>query len=156
MRKILVSECLYGGKIVRYDGGITVEQSPVFLKWKAEGRIITICPEMFGGLPMPRPDSQRVGNKVISENGADVTTEYLKGAKEAVRLAKEYHVALCLMKQDSPSCGSSYIYDGTFSDTKIPGQGLAVELLRKEGFPVFGEDSIDEAEAYLNSIESCS
>ena len=57
------------------------------------------------------------------------------------------------MKQDSPSCGSKFIYDGTFTDTKVPGQGLAVEYLRNAGFRVFGEEDMDEAEKYLNELE---
>lgn len=132
MKKILVSECLYGGRIVRYDAVDVSEKNPIFLKWKEEGRLIPICPEVFGGLPTPRPDSQRVGDKVIACTGPDVTAEYTAGAEEALRLAKENDVAFCMMKQDSPSCGSKFIYDGTFTDTKIPGQGLAVEYLRNQ------------------------
>ena len=61
MLKILTSECLYGGRVVRYDGGKVPETHPTYLKWKEEGRLIPICPEVFGGLPTPRPDSQRQG-----------------------------------------------------------------------------------------------
>ena len=152
MLKILTSECLYGGRIVRYDGGEVPETHPTYLKWKEEGRLIPICPEVFGGLPTPRPDSQRIGDRVVACTGPDVTEEYTKGALEAVRLAKENDVAFCIMKQDSPSCGSKFIYDGTFTDTKIPGQGLAVEMLRDAGFKVFAEEDIDEAEKYLESL----
>ena len=153
MLKILTSECLYGGRIVRYDGGEVPEKHPTYLKWKEEGRLIPICPEVFGGLPTPRPDSQRIGDRVVACTGPDVTEEYTKGALEAVRLAKENNVAFCIMKQDSPSCGSKTIYDGTFTDTIIPGQGLAVEMLRDAGFKVFAEEDIDEAAAYLESLE---
>ena len=153
MLKILTSECLYGGRIVRYDGGEVPETHPTYLKWKEEGRLIPICPEVFGGLPTPRPDSQRQGDRVVACTGPDVTEEYTKGAVEAVRLAKENNVAFCIMKQDSPSCGSKFIYDGTFTDTKIPGQGLAVEMLRDAGFKVFAEEDMEEAEAYLASLE---
>ena len=83
-----------------------------------------------------------------------MTEEYTKGAKEALRLAQEEDVAFCIMKQDSPSCGSKFIYDGTFTDTKIPGQGLAVEYLRNAGFKVFAEEDMDEAAAYLAELEA--
>lgn len=152
MRKILVSECLYGGRIVRYDGREVVETNPIFLKWKEEGRLIPICPEVFGGLPTPRPDSQRIDDRVVACTGKDVTREYTLGAEEARRLALDNEVAFAVMKQDSPSCGSKFIYDGTFTDTKIPGQGLAVELLRKAGVRVFGEEDLEEAEAYLKEL----
>lgn len=154
MKKILVSECLYGGRIVRYDANDVTETNPIFLKWKEEGRLIPICPEVFGGLPTPRPDSQRVEGKVMTGVGADVTAEYTAGAEEALRLAKENDVVFAVMKQDSPSCGSKFIYDGTFTDTKIPGQGLAVEYLRNAGFKVFAEEDLEDALAYLEEAEA--
>ena len=81
MKKILVSECLYGGRIVRYDAGDVTETNPVFLKWKEEGRLVPICPEVFEGLPTPRPDSQRVGDKVMAQTGLDVTEGIHKGVQ---------------------------------------------------------------------------
>jgi uncharacterized protein YbbK (DUF523 family) len=141
MKKILVSGCLYGWH-VRYDAADVPCLNEQFLKWKEEGRLIPVCPEVFGGLLTPRPDSQRIGEKVMACTGEDVTKEYESGALEAVRLAKENDVVCCIMKQDSPSCGSKTIYDGTFTDTKVEGQGRAVELLRKAGYIVFDEDEI--------------
>lgn len=153
MKKILVSACLYGHH-VRYDDGDIPLLDPRFLKWKEEGRLVPICPEVFGGLPTPRPDSQRIGDRVISSTGADVTAEYMAGAVESVRLAKEHDVAFAIMKSDSPSCSSKLIYDGTFTGRKIPGQGLAVELLTKAGFTVFDETDLDQAEQLLKEVES--
>ena len=153
MKKVLVSECLYGEKVVRYDGGIKAENNPIFLKWKEEGRLITVCPEVFGGLPTPRADSQRKGNMVISRVGTDVTSEYRRGADEALRLAKEYDVAFAVMKERSPSCGVNEIYDGTFEGTIVPGMGMATETLRNAGFKVFSEKELDVALEYLNEIE---
>lgn len=152
MKKILVSACLYG-QHVRYDDGDVPCLDERFIKWKEEGRLVPICPEVFGGLPTPRPDSGRVGNKVVTGSGVDVTKEYEIGANESVRLAKRYEVAFAIMKQDSPSCGSKYIYDGTFTDTKIPGEGLATEKLRNEGILVFDEEEIDKAEQLLTQLE---
>ena len=149
MKKILVSQCLYGGDPVRYDGKSKAETDPRFLKWKEEGRLIPVCPEVFGGLPTPRADAQRVGDKVIARTGKDVTFEYMKGAHEAVRLAKEYNVLCAIMKEKSPSCGSNKIYDGTFEGNLIDGQGTAVELLRKEGVKVFSEEQLDQVELLL-------
>ena len=150
MKKILVSQCLYGGDPVRYDGKSKAETDPRFLKWKEEGRLIPVCPEVFGGLPTPRADAQRVGDKVIARTGKDVTFEYMKGAHEAVRLANEYNVLCAIMKEKSPSCGSNKIYDGTFEGNLIDGQGTAVELLRKEGVQVFSEEQLDQVELLLS------
>ena len=149
MKKILVSQCLYGGEPVRYDGKSKAETDPRFLKWKEEGRLIPVCPEVFGGLPTPRADAQRVGNKVIARTGKDVTFEYMKGANEAVRLAKEHGVLCALMKEKSPSCGSNKIYDGTFEGNLIEGQGTAVELLREAGIKVFSEEQLDRIELLI-------
>ncbi len=148
MKKILVSACLFGWHC-RYDDGDIPCLDERFLSWKEEGRLIPVCPEVFGGLPTPRPDSQRVGNRVLACTGFDVTAEYEAGALEAVRLAQENDVAFAIMKEDSPSCGSRYIYDGTFTDTKIEGQGRAAELLREAGFLVLNENMLDEAEKLL-------
>ncbi len=153
MRKILVSECLYGGRIVRYDGREKTETHPTFLRWKEEGRLVPVCPEVFGGLPVPRPDAQRVGDRIITRQGRDVTAQYAKGAGEALRLAQSENVLFCIMKQASPSCGSKVIYDGSFSGRKIEGEGLTVRLLRENGFPVFAEEDMQAAEEYLAANE---
>jgi len=152
MKKILVSGCLYGDH-VRYDGGDIPCEDQRFLTWKQEGRLVPVCPEVFGGLSIPRPDSQRIGDKVIACTGPDVTKEYTLGAVETLRLAEEHQVAFAIMKEDSPSCGSKFIYDGTFTDTKKAGQGLAVEYLKKAGFTVFDEDELDKAEELLKILE---
>lgn len=152
MKKILVSACLYG-EHVRYDDGDVPCLDERFLKWKEEGRLISVCPEVFGGLPTPRPDSQRIGEKVIACTGNDVTREYVAGAAEALRLAKENEVVLAIMKADSPSCGNKFIFDGTFTGQMKEGVGLAVEYLQKAGFAVFNEDELDQAETLLKSLE---
>jgi uncharacterized protein YbbK (DUF523 family) len=54
----------------------------------------------------------------------------------------------------SPSCGSRQIYDGSFSGRKIPGEGLAVEMLRSEGYKVFGEDEMEEAADYFEKVDN--
>lgn len=151
-RKILVSACLLGHK-VRYDNGDVPCLDPRFLRWYEEGRMVHICPEVTGGLPTPRPDAQIAGDRVLTEAGADVTAEFEKGAQAALKLAKEHDVALVILKQDSPSCGTLRIYDGTFTDTLAEGQGRTTVLLRDNGFKVFGEDQLDEVERELASID---
>lgn len=150
--KILTSGCLYGWHC-RYDAVDCPCEDERYLEWKKQGLLIPVCPEVFGGLETPRPDSQRIKDKVIACTGQDVTEEYEKGAREALRLAEEYDVVCCIMKEDSPSCGSKFIYDGTFTDTKKPGEGRAVELLRKAGYKVFDEDEIDQAEKFISELK---
>ena len=151
--KILTSMCLYGGEAVRYDGKSKAETDPVYIRWKEEGRLIPVCPEVFGGLSVPRPDAQIKDGRVINREGTDVTAEYTKGANEAVRLAKEHGAAFAVMKEKSPSCGSNMIYDGSFTGKMIPGQGLAVRMLREEGIKVFSEEELEEADRYIRQIK---
>lgn len=153
MKKILVSRCLYGGEPVRYDGKSKAETDERFLKWKEEGRLIPVCPEVFGGLPTPRADAQRRGDRVIARSGVDVTDEYMRGALEAVRLAEENNVICAVMKEKSPSCGSSNIYDGSFSGRLIEGEGLATELLRAAGIAVYSEEQLNEVQELLSNKE---
>lgn len=153
MKKILVSECLYGGRAVRYDGGMKEEKDPRFLKWKEEGRLIPVCPEVFGGLPIPRPDSQRKGDRVVSRNGRDVTEEYMKGARMTLEIAKAEGVSAAILKENSPSCGVEMIHDGNFSGVKVPGRGVTTELLIDAGFTVFSEKQLDQFEEYLAQLE---
>ena len=148
MKKILISGCLYGD-LVRYDGKPVEFEDPLFLKWKEEGRLISFCPEIFGGLEVPRSDCQRLGDRVLNRLGEDVTVEFTKGALEAVRIAKENDIAFAIMKERSPSCGSSIVYDGSFSGNRIAGQGLATEMLREAGVLVFNEDNLQEAAKIL-------
>ncbi|WP_027091393.1 DUF523 domain-containing protein [Cohnella thermotolerans] len=151
-RKILVSACLLGHK-VRYDNGDVPCLDARFLKWYEEGRLVSICPEVTGGLPTPRPDAQIQGDRVVTGSGADVTAEFEKGARATLELALKHDVALAILKQDSPSCGTLYIYDGTFTDNKIPGEGRTTALLRRNGFKVYGEDQLDEVERELALID---
>ena len=98
----------------------------------------------MGGLPTPRDPSEIVGDKVVSSAGKDVTVEYRKGAQTALYLAKLNHADFAILKAKSPSCGKGLIYDGTFTGNKIPGNGVTVSLLQKNGIPVYTEDELDQ------------
>jgi uncharacterized protein YbbK (DUF523 family) len=152
MRKILVSTCLLGQKItgsrVRYNDGDVPCIDPRFLRWHAEGRFVHICPEVIGGLSTPRPRARLVGNRVVAEDGSDVTSAYEKGAHAALALAKKHGITLAILKQDSPSCGSRFIFSEDFKN-RIPGEGRTADLLRRNGVAVFGEDELDALEREL-------
>lgn len=154
MKKILVSRCLYGDKPVRYDGKTKEERDPRFLKWKEDDRLIPVCPEVDGGLPVPRTDAQRVGDQVITRDGRDVTREYRKGAEIALEQALQDDVLCAVLKEKSPSCGSSRVYDGTFEGTLIEGQGLTTQMLREAGIRVYSEEELDLVEQLVNGREN--
>lgn len=155
MKKILLSACLIGHK-VRYDGGDCLQQHARLQTWLDAGQIITICPEMAGGLPTPRPPAeiqdqqngmavlQRIAH-VQTSTGIDVSEEFIKGAEKALALAQKHHIQVAILKAKSPSCGSQSIYDGSFSRIQIPGMGVAATLLSQNGIYVFDENQIDQA-----------
>lgn len=144
MKKILVSACLCG-EPCRYDGKAVPCDDTTFLKWLEEGRFVQVCPEVLAGLGVPRGESQRRGDRVVTIEGKDVTEAFFVGASKTLELAKGEEVAFCILKQRSPSCGSSIIHDGTFSGIKVPGQGVATEMLRNAGYTVVGEDQMEQA-----------
>lgn len=146
---ILVSACLLGIKS-RYDGQ-TNEISDL-LPLCQRGLAVPVCPEQLGGLSTPRSPSEIKGGdgaavhagraQVITLEGRDVTREFVKGAREVLRLANLYKAEAAILKARSPSCGCGAIYDGSFSHQYTSGDGVAAALLREHGLPVFTEDDI--------------
>ena len=139
MKKILVSACLFGNNC-RYKGDNCFSEKLAAL---GKGNVlIPVCPEQLGGLSTPRHPAERIGGKVISDVGVDVTEEYNRGADIAVEVAKANAVDYCVLKANSPSCGKGVIYDGTFTGGKRTGNGVTVEKLLAEGFVVLTENEI--------------
>lgn len=131
--KILVSACLLGTNC-KYSGGNNYSEEVMeFLK---DYEIIPICPEQLGGLPTPRPASEIIGNKVMNNEGTDVTSNYQKGAEEALKIAQLLGIKKALLKAKSPSCGNGKIYDGTFSGTLTTGDGITTKLLKENNIEV--------------------
>ena len=155
MPKILISACLLGQK-VRYDGKGCLQDHALLQAWIKVGNVISICPEMAGGLPTPRPPAEIESGKtakeilsgkgkIITINGGDVTAEYLSGAQKALALAKQNNIHVAILKARSPSCGSKQVYDGNYTQSLIEGMGVTAELLTKHGIEVFDETEIDQA-----------
>ena len=138
---ILVSACLLGVNC-RYNG--KGELAPGIRELMERCHPVPVCPEIMGGLPTPRTPAERSGGRVITRDGGDVTDAYERGAEEAVRLAKLYGCQYAVLKERSPSCGSGTIYDGTFTGTRIPGDGVTAARLAQEGVAVYGESSIGQ------------
>ena len=139
MAKILISACLLGYK-TRYDG---LSKPSKKIKEIFENDIlIPICPEQMGGLSTPRPKAEIKGDKVINIDGKDVTSNYIKGAKMALEIAKLNDVDFCILKSKSPSCGKGLVYDGSFSNNLISGDGICTKLLKENGFKIYSEEEI--------------
>lgn len=137
---ILVSACLLGLP-TRYDGA---EKSTGWVaRLAARHTLIPVCPEQLGGLPTPRTPCERQGTQVVARDGRDCTVPYHRGAACALSVARLNRCAVAILKQRSPSCGTSAVYDGAFTGTVIPGQGVAASLLAERGLTLFSEE--DEA-----------
>lgn len=162
MEKILISACLTGDK-VRYDGNHNRIKDKRLDRWQEEGRLIPICPEVSGGLPVPRSPVEIAGGegegvlnrtaKIVTKEGLDFTGEFVRGAGSALSLARQHNIAIAILKERSPSCGSHFIYDGQFNRKLKTGMGVTARLLQKNGIRVFNEDQIDEVSSYLAGME---
>lgn len=145
MENVLISACLLGVSC-RYDGLSKPLDAKIIENLRSRYHLIPICPEIFGGLPTPRiPAEIQADRLVLRKDGKDITDEYKKGAKEALRLAKLFDCKLAILKERSPSCGSGVIYDGSFTGNKINGDGITAELLKKEGIRIIGESELYHA-----------
>lgn len=161
--KILISSCLLG-EDVRYDGNnssiafnpkFTFSLKELFMDILCENEIYSFCPEVAGGLSIPRIPAEIVKNDkpfiVKNQEGLDITINFLLGAKKALDICKDENIKVALLKANSPSCGNINIYDGTFSNNLIAGQGLTAKLLEENGIMVFNETQLKELNKFIKT-----
>lgn len=140
MEKILISACLVGDK-VKYNGTDNYNEKIQQLLEKYE--LVPFCPEVEGGLSVPRKPSERVRDRVKMVDGRDVTRQFELGAEKALNICQYLGIKIAILKERSPSCGSYEIHDGSFSNKLIKGEGVTTELLKRKGITVLNEDEID-------------
>lgn len=143
---ILVSACLCGLNC-KYDG--RNNEHPFFAEMLNRGDVITVCPEVLGGLPIPRKPAEIIQGtgsdvlagtaQVIAHDGEDLTKFFVKGAQRSLELAQEHQVDLVILKSNSPSCGVGKIYDGTFTHQIREGHGVTAALLKENGLSVVSD-----------------
>lgn len=138
---LLISGCLLGNN-TKYNGKNNYIEG--IDKLKDKYNLIVICPEVMGGLSIPRDPSEIKDGNVYSNKGLDVTNEFNKGALLAYELAVKHNCKAALLKDGSPSCGSKKIYDGSFNGNKIDGDGITVRMLRKLDIKIYTESEIDK------------
>ncbi len=144
----LVSACLLGVPSA-YDGKARLQAELIALA--AQGQVVPVCPEVAGGLGVPRPPAEIVGGdgdnvldghaRVMTVAGEDVTEAYLRGAECALVVVRRYGITTAILKQHSPSCGSTCVYDGTHSGRLRAGQGVTAALLRRHGVTIWSEEN---------------
>jgi len=140
--KILVSACLVGDNC-KYNGGNNLNERLV--EFLTAHEVVKVCPEVLGGLPVPRPSAEIREGQVINTEGRNVTKEFEEGALRAFEIVEKEKPDLIILQSRSPSCGVKQIYDGSFSGRKIEGQGLFAALCIKAGYKVL---DIEEFERY--------
>ena len=155
----LVSACLLGFPTA-YDGDARPWAELIALA--ARVWVVPICPEVAGGLPVPRPPAEIVGGdgddvlegraRVVMVTGEDVTEAYLRGAECALEAARRHTITTAILKQRSPSCGSTCIYDGTHSGRLRAGQGVTAALLRRHGVAVWSDSYVSRITHYVTHL----
>lgn len=140
MENILISLCLVGVDC-KYSGGNNLISQ--LEKLQEKYNLIPFCPEITGGLTTPRPPCEINEGKVVTQKGIDHTREYQKGAQEALKLAQRFSCKRAILQVRSPSCGAGLIYDGTFSGTLVPGDGITAALFKDQGIEIIPSDAID-------------
>jgi uncharacterized protein YbbK (DUF523 family) len=161
--KILVSSCLLG-EDVRYDGNnssiafnpkVSFSLKEMFMDILCENEIYSFCPEVAGGLGVPRNPAEIIKNDkpfIVKDNQEnDVTINFLLGAKKALDICLEENIKVALLKANSPSCGNINIYDGNFSGNLIEGQGLTARLLVESDIVVFNETQLKELQKFIKA-----
>jgi uncharacterized protein YbbK (DUF523 family) len=157
---ILISACLLGNP-VRYDGTDLFIDHPLIKEWLDQGRLIPVCPEVEGGLSVPRaPAEIKTGDgklvlggksRVIDSEGEDVTNSFIKGALKSLKMALDNDCVAAILTEHSPSCGSNRIYDGTFTNNKRDGLGVTTSMLEQNHIPVFNQEQLEDLQEYLES-----
>lgn len=160
--KILIGACL-AGHPVRYNGSAKPLAHQLVNKWRGEGRLVTVCPELMAGFSVPRlPAEIAAGGdgesvlsgkgRVIEETGGDVTEQFVAGARAALAVAQANDCRFALLIDGSPSCGSRTIYDGKFIGQKHSGAGVTATLLRDHGIEVFADTEIEDLGIRLQTL----
>lgn len=141
MAKIMVSNCLLGCDC-RYKGDNCANEK--ILSLASAHTLIGVCPEQAGGLATPRAPAEIQGDKLITNEGGDVTAQYMRGAQIALYLADLNRIDFAILKAKSPSCGKGLIYDGTFTGSLKSGNGVTAQLLLDNGYAVYNEDELEQ------------
>ena len=161
--KILVSACLMGFQ-VRYNGSHKAQLANALSRWQSEGRLVTHCPDLAAWLRMPRLPAEKQdaqGADVMRKRaqngvwvGVVVWAVFVLGGWVGVFAAQEEGCTAALLTDGSPTCGSQFIYDGTFNGRRKPGAGVAAALLRENGITVFSEQQLPQLLAWMKQRES--
>jgi len=151
---VLVSACLMGC-CSRYDADVRKICHERLAQWQRKGLVLSFCPETAGGLPVPRPPAEISGGEggdvlagdtqVLTREGRDLTENFISGARLTLAAVRHYAIRTAMLKDGSPSCGITRIYDGSFKGQPVPGQGVTAALLAVHRVALYSEQGLAEA-----------
>jgi uncharacterized protein YbbK (DUF523 family) len=147
--RIVVSACLLG-EHCKYNG--KSNRNADVLAFVSDHEVIPVCPEVLGGLPVPRSPAEIVRGRVTTKDGKDVDEAFRKGAEKALLIAKKEKADIAILQSRSPSCGVKEIYDGSFTGKKIGGMGVFAQLLKEAGIPVMDAEDVPGNEKKIVSV----
>ncbi|MEX3016835.1 DUF523 domain-containing protein [Gymnodinialimonas hymeniacidonis] len=164
VEKVLISSCLMGAR-VRYDGKAKTLDDQLLATWRAEGRLISLCPEMAAGLPTPRAPAEiapgataeavlRGRGAIYDKDGLDMTADFVNGANLALEVAQESGCRFALLTDGSPSCGSTRVYSGDFNGQTHEGEGVVAARLRAGGVRVFAQHQLNDLARAIEEAEN--
>lgn len=132
--KILVSACLLGipcrwhGKKIYFSSFVRkyIKQRT---KDGCEIEVISVCPELLGGLEIPRSPVKRKKGRVFKTcedkkmrryiTGEELTMEFNIGAEETLKIVKKENIKKAILCKWSPSCDASGITGSLLRDNGI-------------------------------------
>jgi uncharacterized protein YbbK (DUF523 family) len=137
---VIVSACLLGEK-TRYDGRHKEDVQLLERLQIAQVKIISVCPEVLGGLAIPRPASEIragdgadvwAGQQIVHtvKNKTDVTAEFLRGAQAVLKIARQTGARYAFLQERSPSCG---VLQTHTAGALRSGMGVAAAALASQG-----------------------
>ena len=152
-KKVLVSACLLG-KNCRFNGrhSYMPELENLNVEW------VPVCPEEAGGLGTPRPAAEMQGSaesilngdgSIITNNGKDITRKFIQGAEGSFEKGLNSEADYAILKSHSPSCGIGEIYDGSFTNSLIDGDGIFAYLCQKSEINCISSDDSNKIKKTL-------
>ncbi|BCP62976.1 hypothetical protein SUT503_00340 [Streptococcus parasuis] len=138
---VLVSACLLGENC-KYNGGNNYNQAVI--DFVSDKQVLSVCPEVAGGLPIPRKPVEIVDGSVRDADGTSYDKAFQLGIAQTLERLEGQELELAILQSRSPSCGVNQIYDGTFSGQKIVGSGLFAQALKERGYQVVDAEDINE------------
>ena len=142
--KIAVSSCLLGHN-VRFDG--SNKRNDRIINMLKNHEIIPICPEQYSGFSIPHDPLEIKDGKVYTINGIDVSDILINGSNDL--LNRITNCDFVILKSKSPTCGYMKIYDGSFTDTLIDGNGIFAQMCVNKKIKIFTENDLDLLEEIL-------